>query len=200
MNDGVLAVPSKVTGIDVLVFTRHPLLPLCSFVAQATKCFHSLCSWFPDPNNPPRQAALKNGNVWKQELTLSNGDPAEVFFNLWPLGDDAFFVDVWDVSVWSHFKDLFTCTFGQRWATCFKNSTYTCLGLALYVIHSGGMLIANFYVGLFMHVFLVFPNIIHCHIWKKVKTLATSVIKGKLSMGGDFRERWQLSRSQREVS
>lgn len=74
-------------------------------------------------------------------------------------------------------------TFGKGRATRCKNSTYTCLGMALYVIHSGGMLIANFYVGLFMHVFLVFPNIIHCHIWKKVETLATSVIKCELSLG-----------------
>lgn len=63
-----------------------------------------------------------------------------------------------------YFKDQFMCTFSKGWSTCFKNSTYTCLGMALYVIHSRGMLIANFYVGLFMHVFLVFPNIIHCHI------------------------------------
>jgi hypothetical protein len=57
--------------------------------------------------------------------------------------------------------------FRTVWATCFKNSTYTCLGMALYGIHTGGILTANFYVGLFMHVFLVFPNIIHCHIWKR---------------------------------
>ena len=41
----------KVTGADVLAFVWHPFLALCSSVAQATKCFHSLCSWFYDQDN-----------------------------------------------------------------------------------------------------------------------------------------------------
>lgn len=148
---------------------------------STTKCFHSPCSWFCDHNNPPSPVALKNQNVWKQEVTLSNLDPALVL-DQQPLGNGTFCGSL-RIERSRHFKDQLMCMFREGWATCFKNSTYTCLGMALYGIHSGGMLIANFYVGLFMHVFLVFPNIIHCHIWKKVKTLATSVIKCELSMG-----------------
>lgn len=115
-------------------------------------------------------------------MTLSNLDPAQVLYQQ-PLGDGMFVCGMLRTERLQYFRDQFMCTFGKGRATCFKNSTYTCLGMALYVIHSGGMLIANFYVGLFMHVFLVFPNIIHCHICKKVKTLATTVIKCKLSTG-----------------
>lgn len=37
------------------------------------------------------------------------------------------------------------------------------------------MLIANFNVRFFMHIFLVFSNIIHSHICKKFKTLVFSI-------------------------
>lgn len=55
-------------------------------------------------------------------------------------------------------------------------------GPGLYVIHSGGMLIANFYVGLFT-CFSRIPEHHPLHLKKKVKTLATSAPKGELSMG-----------------
>lgn len=159
-----------------------PLLLWCRLFTGPTKCFHFPCSWFYDQKQPESQAPLNNWNVWKQEVTLSYSDPAHALHQQ-PL-TTRFRGRSLRIERSQYFKEQFMCTFGKGWATCFKNSTYTCLGMALYVIHSGGMLIANFYVGLFMHVFLVFPNIIHCHIWKKVKTLATSVIQCKLSMGG----------------
>lgn len=95
-------------------------------------------------------------------MTLSNLDLAWLLHQQ-TLGNNSFLWKVENLAFEVFQRSVYVYD-GKGWATRFKNSTYTCLGLALYVIHSGGMLIANFYVGLFMHVFLVFSNIIHCHI------------------------------------
>ena len=108
---------------------------------------------------------LKSGKIWKTQVT----DTAHS--KTWEGG--TFTHGLWERFCFHrrlgtpHFHGLtdgLPCLFPTGWATRFEQSTYTGLCMALYVIHSGGVLIANFYVGLFMHVFLIFLNIIHYHI------------------------------------